>query len=148
LRDEVLGSPPPAPFQLRREELQRKIALKRKAAFKMSAIKVTNDREPATERLRRRKDRLALFDANRAHSIATVLSQLDSVVSLDTPAERLFRLEHPEYFPKESVESREERLREYERARSAYDAHVAKLMAKQENRQEKVYFPFPISHFL
>jgi hypothetical protein len=130
LRDEVLGSPPP--------RSRREVSFKRKAAYKKAAVKIRNDREPATERLRRRKDRLEIFDANRANSINKILSELDSEVNLDTPAERLFRLEHPEYFPKEPTESREDRLREYERARNAYDAHTAKLMAKQEAHQEKV----------
>ncbi|CAG8486846.1 5351_t:CDS:2, partial [Funneliformis caledonium] len=135
--DAVLGPPPSAPFQFQRETHRREQAFKRKVAFKKFAIKKMIDRESA-ELSRRRKYRMAIFDANRAHSVATVLGELDSVVKLDTPAERLFRLEHPEYFPKEPSESREERLREYEEARSSYDAMVAKKMVKQQSRQDKL----------
>jgi hypothetical protein len=145
LRDEVLGSPPPAPSQLRREKLRRETAFKRKATFKKFAVRKTIDRE-STERSRRQKDRMAIFDANRAHSLSAVLSELDSVVNLDTPVERLFRLEHPEYFPDEPVESREERLREYELARSAYEAKVAKKMTKRQ--KVKIYFTCNISNFI
>lgn len=130
LRDEVFRSSPP---QSRRE-----VSLKRKATFKRAPTKIMNDSKPETEHSRRRKDRLAIFDANRANSITKVLNELNSVIDLDTPAERLFRLEHPELFSIEPSESREERLYEYERARSTHEAYVAKLMAKQKSRQEKV----------
>jgi hypothetical protein len=148
LREEVFRSSLP---QSRREA-----SLKRKASFKRAPTKTKNNNKPETERSRRRKDRLAIFDANRANSITKVLNELDSAIDLDTPAERLFRLEHPEYFPVESSESREERLYEYERARSAHEAYVAKLMAKQGSCQEKVilssyyfyiYFIFKSYHF-
>ncbi|CAI2195559.1 10304_t:CDS:2, partial [Funneliformis geosporum] len=139
LRDEVLGPPPSAPFQLQREKLRQEQAFKRKVSFKKFAIKKMIDRESA-ERSRRRKYRMAIFDANRAHSVTAVLGELDSVVELDTPTERLFRLEHPEYFPKEPSESREERLREYEEARSSYDAktrlkRLRELDDDQENKK-------------
>ncbi|GBB91620.1 hypothetical protein RclHR1_00190033 [Rhizophagus clarus] len=130
LRDEVFRSSPP---QSRRE-----FSLKRKAAFKRAPAKIKNKSKYESEHSRRRKYRLAIFDANRANSITKVLNELDSTVDLDSPAERLLRLEHPEYFPIEPSVSREERLYEYERARSDYETYLAKLMAKQKSRQEKV----------
>jgi hypothetical protein len=96
LRDEVL-----------RPSLRQGVSFKRKGAFKRTPIRTVKDDKPEAEISRRRKERLAIFDANRANSIAKVPTEAASAVDPDTPAERLFRLEHPDYFQTEPSESRE-----------------------------------------